>query len=92
MDKMIWLDQNNEVKDKLQFLLKEITHFTEEEHFHIYDFDKADWSKLTLKEINYALMLRYKNKYFDIKKWLDRFVPHKDKDPFAFQKSLGRLK
>ena len=89
---MIWSSQETEIKEKHDYLLKWLNHFTEEEHFNIYDFDKADWSKLTLKEINYALMLKYNNKYFDIKKWLDRFVPHKDKDPFAFQKSLGRLK
>lgn len=86
------INLSDDVKYKLNGLLREITHFTEEEHFGIYDFDKADWSRLTLAEINYGWSCWYNNRYFSIKKWLDKFVPHKKKDPFEFQKSLGRLK
>lgn len=68
---------SEDVQYKLNGLLKEITHFTEESHFCIYDFDKADWSRITLNELNYMWALWYKNKYFPLKKMIDKFVPHK---------------
>jgi hypothetical protein len=67
---------------KLKGLLKEITHFTEEDHFGIYDFDKADFSKIDYRELNYAWACWYRSgmmkpKYFKLKVWLDKYCPKK---------------